>query len=115
MELKKRYAKGLHWQVAYTFGRTIDTGSDVTQGATITEFDGPISNRGLSDLHQKHRLNLNAGWELPFFRNTRGWQQAVAGGWKITGNSTIASGNPFTATSGYDTNADGLANDRPIS
>lgn len=114
VEVKKRFSQGLHWQVAYTFGRTIDTGSDVTQGSTITQNDGPITNRGLSDLHRKHMLNLNAGYELPFFKQSKGWVHATLGGWRLSANSSIGSGNPFTVTAGTDYNADGLANDRPI-
>lgn len=114
VEVKKRFSQGLHWQAAYTFGRTIDTGSDVSQGTTITEQDGPITNRGLSDLHRKHMLNLNAGYELPLFKQSKGLTRVLLGGWRLSANSSIGSGNPFTVTSGTDTNADGLANDRPI-
>ncbi|MBI5084554.1 MAG: TonB-dependent receptor [Acidobacteria bacterium] len=114
IEVKKRYSNSLHWQAAYVFGKTIDTGSDITAGATITENAGPITMRGLSDLHQAHRLNLNAAYTLPWYAKSRGFVHAFLGGWKVSANSTMASGNPFTVTSGYDTNADGLANDRPI-
>jgi hypothetical protein len=114
LEVKKRYNKGYHWQIAYTFGRTIDTGSDVSAGVTITEEDGPITNRGLSDLHRKHSLNLNGAYDLPFFKQSKGLVQVLLGGWKITANSTMASGNPFTVTAGVDLNADGWSNDRPI-
>jgi hypothetical protein len=114
VEIKKRYSKGLHWQVAYTFGRTIDTGTDVSAGVTITEQAGPRSNRGLSDLHQKHRVNLNSAYELPFFKRDKGWRGVALGGWRLSANSTLASGNPFTVTSGVDMNADGVNNDRPL-
>jgi hypothetical protein len=114
IEVKKRYAKGLHWQVAYTWSKSIDTGSDVTSGSPITEFDGPKSTRGLSDLHRAHFLNLNTGYDLPFFRKSKGWRRQALGGWRVTGNSTMASGNPFTVTAGMDINADGVANDRPF-
>jgi len=86
----------------------------VTAGNPLTEFDGPKTTRGLSDFDQRHRLNLNYSYRLPLFNKGRGFRRQVLGGWKISGNNTLASGNPFTATAGYDVNADGLANDRPI-
>ncbi|MCU0247907.1 MAG: hypothetical protein MUC42_15155, partial [Bryobacter sp.] len=113
-EVRKRYSKGLLWQIAYTFGRSIDTGSDITAGNPITEYDGPISNRGLSDFHQQHRANFNWSYRLPWFAGQRGFRNLLMGGWTFTGNATVASGNVFTVTSGYDVNADGVANDRPI-
>ncbi len=114
VSVRQRYRKGLHWMVNYSWSKTIDTGTDVTQGNTLTEFDSARSLRGLSDLHQAHRININYGYQLPFFAKTRGLVKAVLGGWTLSGNHTYATGNPFTVTAGYDVNADGLANDRPI-
>jgi len=109
MTLRQRYKKGLHWMVNYSWSKTIDTGTDVTQGNTLTEFDSARSLRGLSDLHQAHRININYAYQLPFFAKNR-----FIGGWTISGNHTYATGNPFTVTAGYDVNADGVLNDRPI-
>ncbi|MBL8234111.1 MAG: hypothetical protein JNL98_36780, partial [Bryobacterales bacterium] len=114
LSVNKRYSAGLHWSVAYTLGRTIDTGSDVTAGVPISEFGAAINNRALSDFHQKHRLNLNFGYLLPFYKGARGLKGALLGGWTLTGNMTGATANPFTVTTGLDYNADGTANDRPI-
>ncbi|MCU0247908.1 MAG: TonB-dependent receptor, partial [Bryobacter sp.] len=77
LEVRKRYSKGLLWQIAYTFGRSIDTGSDVTAGNPITEYDGPISNRGLSDFHQQHRANFNWSYRLPWFAGQRGFRNLL--------------------------------------
>ena len=114
LEVRKRYSRGLHWQVAYTLGRTIDTGSDVTQGVTVTEFDSSRSLRGLSDFHRKHSANANLSYRLPWFTKDRGWRRTLLGGWTVTGNATLTSGNPFTVSAGYDYNADAVSNDRPI-
>jgi hypothetical protein len=114
MTLRQRYKKGLHWMVNYSWSKTIDTGTDVTQGNTLTEFDSARSLRGLSDLHQAHRININYGYLLPFFGKAKGPKNWVMGGWTVSGNHTYATGNPFTVTAGYDVNADGVLNDRPI-
>lgn len=101
VEVKRRWARGLHWAIAYAWAKTIDTGSDYTAGGAITEFDSARSLRGLSDFDQRHRLNFNYG--VPLYK-----------GWTLSGNATLASGNPFTAAAGYDVNADGVGNDRPV-
>ncbi|MBI3680323.1 MAG: TonB-dependent receptor [Acidobacteria bacterium] len=114
LSVTKRYSRGMHWMASYAFGRTVDTGSDVTAGVTISEFGAGINNRGLSDFDQRHRVNLNYGYLLPFFKKERGLKGIALGGWTLSGNMTFASGNPFTVSAGFDYNADGVANDRPI-
>jgi hypothetical protein len=114
LTLTKRFSNNLSWTVAYTFGKSIDTGSDVSAGTTITEFGAPASNRGLSDFDQRHRANINFTYDMPFFKSARGVKRVVLAGWKVSTNQTYASGNPFTVTAGYDYNADGNANDRPL-
>jgi outer membrane receptor protein involved in Fe transport len=112
--LTKRFSHNLSWTVAYSFSKSIDTGSDVSAGTTITEFGAAASNRGLSDFDQRHRANINFTYDMPFFKRSKGLTRAVLGGWKVSTNQTYASGNPFTVTAGYDYNADGVTNDRPL-
>ncbi len=114
VQVRKRYSKGFHWMLAYSLAKSIDTGSDFSQGVTLSELDSARSLRGLSDFDQRHRANINYGYDLPWFRKDRGWKGYTVGGWSISGNHTYASGNPFTVTAGYDVNADGVTNDRPI-
>ena len=114
VEIKRRYSHGLQWQVAYSFSKSIDTGSDVTQGNSLTELSSARSLRALSDFDQRHRFNGNFSYLLPFWRDGHGLRGRVLGGWTLAGNTTFASGNPFTVTAGYDYNGDGVSNDRPI-
>jgi len=114
LEVKRRYKAGIHWSLAYAWSKTIDTGSDFTQGSGVTTFETARSQRGLSDFDQRHRLNLNYGYRLPWFNKGVGWQRQLLGGWTVSGNNTFAGGNPFTVTAGYDMNADGVVNDRPL-
>lgn len=114
VEVKRRWQNGFHWSLAYAFSKTIDTGSDYTQGSAIAEFDSARSLRGLSDFDQRHRINLTYGYTLPWFSKGRGIARQALGGWRLSGNNTFASGNPFSVLAGYDVNADGVVNDRPI-
>jgi hypothetical protein len=112
--LNKRYSNNFSWAVAYSFSKSIDTGSDVTAGSPLTEDGSARSSRGLSDFDQRHRVNINFTYDVPWFRSRHGLVHTVLAGWKLSTNQTYASGNPFTATAGYDYNADGVSNDRPL-
>jgi outer membrane receptor protein involved in Fe transport len=112
--LNKRLSHNFSGAVAYSFGKTMDTGSDVTAGTTLTEYGASASNRGLSDFDQRHRININFTYDAPWFKRSHGLTRALLAGWKMSTNQTYASGNPFTATAGYDFNADGVTNDRPL-
>jgi hypothetical protein len=112
--VNKRLSHNFSGAVAYSFAKSMDTGSDVTAGVTLTEFGSAASNRGLSDFDQRHRINLNFTYDAPWFKRSRGLTRALLAGWKLSTNQTYATGNPFTATAGYDFNADGFTNDRPL-
>jgi len=114
LSVTKRYSHNMHWRLSYTFGKTMDTGSDVTQGNPLSEFGAAISTRGLSDFDQRHRVNMNFSYSLPKLKAKTALLRQALGGWTLTTNSTFASGNPFTVTAGYDMNADGVTNDRPV-
>jgi hypothetical protein len=114
LTLNKRLSHNLSWMVAYSFSKSLDTGSDVTAGNPITEGGSVASNRGLSDLDQRHRININFTYDTPWFKHANGFTRGALAGWKISTNQTFASGNPFTVTAGYDYNSDGVNNDRPL-
>jgi hypothetical protein len=115
--LTKRFADHFSANVAYSFSKSIDTGSDVSAGSAstpLTETSSAATNRALSDFDQRHRININFTYETHWFAKSRGWLRQTLGGWVLSTNQTFASGNPFTVTAGYDYNADGVSNDRPL-
>ncbi len=114
VSIAQRAWKGVAANISYSWSKSLDTGSDLTQGNPIVEYGPLSSNRGLSDFDQRHRLNLNVTWDMPFLRRQQGILGKALGGWTLTTNQTYASGNPFTVSAGYDLNADGVTNDRPM-
>lgn len=118
--LTKRLSNHFSINVAYSFSKSIDTGSDVSAGSAstpLTETSSAATNRALSDMNQRHRMNLNFTYESPWFGRSQaahGLLRQTLGGWVLSTNQTYASGNPFTVTAGYDYNADGVSNDRPL-
>ncbi len=115
--LVKRLSNNFSANVAYSFSKSIDTGSDVSAGSAstpLTETASAATNRALSDFDQRHRININLTYQTPWFRHSRQFLRQALWGWNLSTNQTFASGNPFTVTAGYDYNADGVSNDRPI-
>ena len=125
----QRGFKGLNLQANYTWSKNIDTGSEATSvgtgdiNAAVSETQGARSLRGFSRLAQPQRLVFSYVYDLPFFRDQKGPASfgglapvigRVLGGWQLAGNTTFASGNPFTVLLGYDLNADGIGGDRPF-
>jgi hypothetical protein len=119
--LKRRFNRGLGFQVGYTFSKSNDTRSfDPTfstvsrgnlQSASSTPFD--INNRRLnyapSDFDRRHVLQATYVYELPVGRGrmfASGIPKAldyVIGGWQIAGTLLWSSGRPFTVYSGANT------------
>lgn len=119
VKLMKRLSNGLSFNAFYTLSKTLDTGSEST--FTVVDTNAPASKkggaaaslRGLSAFHAAHRFVASYSYELPFLRGQQGVVRSVFGGWKITGTTTLQSGNPFSVTLGYDANGDGLGGERP--
>ena len=63
-------------------------------------------NYGLSDHHVAHRFVLSGLYELPFGPGraylTEGVAGAIAGGWALSGITTLSSGLPFTLNLNFD-------------
>lgn len=102
VSVRRRLGSGLQFQGSYTLSKTID---DV-QGTLPTEAlgsvtraldpDNPERDRGLADFHRRHNLQVNAVWQLPFFRSRDGVAGELLRGWTVSGILAALSGNPFT-------------------
>jgi outer membrane receptor protein involved in Fe transport len=117
-QVNKRYSSGFTSQVSYTYGKAVDSGSDVQVGGN------PVSARDLdlewgpADFDVRHRLVANWLWEIPFLKNASGVKRSLLGGWQVNGVVQWQTGYPFsvTTTASYPTgdyNGDGVTNDRP--
>ncbi len=116
--LTKRPTHGLNFQAAYTYGKALDTGSELTymgldSNYPYLEGDTAGSMKGYSLFDTRHRFTITYGYDLPFYKNQQGLLGRVLGGWTLSGTTLYATGNPFTITVGYDLNADGVGMDRP--
>ena len=119
LELQKRFTRDFSGQLAYTYGKALDTGSDATNlGAGDTNITGPNDDfaYGYSRFDTRHRVTLLGSYDLPFFRGQRDLTGQLLGGWKVAATFRYASGTPFTVVdSGTDDiDWDGFQEDRPI-
>jgi hypothetical protein len=111
--LHKRMARGLQFDLNYTYSKSIDLMSDaerITQwgglgGQIINSWD-PKSRRAASDFDLTHQINANWVVELPFGKG-RAWGHdagraldALIGGWQLSGLARWTSGFPLTILNG---------------
>ncbi|MFI5119898.1 MAG: TonB-dependent receptor domain-containing protein [Thermoanaerobaculia bacterium] len=123
LELNKRFSDNWQARVAYTYGKVLDTKPDATSVVPGVGDDGKQASDprnfqadyAVGNADQRHRFVLSAYWSLPYYRSAGGVEQALFGGWSLSGIVTIASGQPYTAILAplVDINNDGnVQNDR---
>ena len=109
--LVQRPIKGLTYQIAYTWSKSIDNGSatfseggeSANTAAASWAFD-PRINRGVSDFNVPHNFVLNSQYDLPVPAavKTHALANTLLGGWQVGGIYTRQSGGPFTLRLGSD-------------
>jgi hypothetical protein len=117
--VRKRYSRGLDFQVAYTVGRAVDTASSFGGGLAFYDLTNLNLNRGLSDFDVRQKVAGSVLYEFPSYKGGAGALGKLLGGWQI-GAATIAqAGQPYSIVcfasrgSGCDWNADGFGYDAP--
>jgi hypothetical protein len=106
--LDKKMAHGLQFQVAYTYGKSIDDSSSTIAGDTFEQglnslfWFAPKSLRGSSDYQVLHTVSVNTLWAIPTPKSWTGIAHTALGGWQMGGIVTYNSGIPTTAIIGGD-------------
>jgi len=96
--LAHRFGKGLYFQSAYTWSKSIDDVSTASV-AFLTRVNNQTdagASRGLSDFDRRQRFVTSASYQLPFFASASGVTKAVLGGWEASGVIILQSGAPFS-------------------
>jgi hypothetical protein len=109
VSLRKRFSKGLQFDLNYTWSHSIDNQSSIANtvaGGLVCDITNLRACRGNSDFDIRHLVNANFIYELPFGRGRMwasgapGWANQVIGGWEVTGIYAYRSGQAFTTTTG---------------
>jgi hypothetical protein len=104
--LEKRFAKGLQFQLAYTFSKSIDQASSFENLLDPVDFR---RTRSLSLFDARQRFVLSYFWEFPVPKYS-GAKGKVLDGWAMSGITTYQTGFPIRITSFSDSELFGDVN-----
>jgi hypothetical protein len=93
--LEKRFAKGLQFQGAYTFSKSIDQASSFENILDPVDFG---RTRSLSLYDARQRFVLSYFWEFPIPKYS-GAKEKILNGWAMSGITTYQTGFPIRITS----------------
>jgi hypothetical protein len=96
--LAHRFSRGLYFQSAYTWAKSIDDVSTASV-AFVTRVNNQTdaaASRGLSDFDRRQRFVTSGVYQLPFFGSANGFTKAALGGWEASGVLILQSGTPFS-------------------
>ncbi len=108
--VSRRMSRGLYFQGAYTFSKTVDNVSgslstdelNVTRngqggGNLLNSQKDPFQNKARGDFDRPHRLAISYSYDLPVPDGSF-WNNQFFKGWAISGIITYQSGLPFSIT-----------------
>lgn len=148
VEAQKRMSNGLEFQTSYTHSKLMDVNSELFAGCSTiggqtapyysTTNSRPSLEYGRSSFDHAHAVKFNATYEVPLFKNRKGFVGQALGGWHVgtlvqlysghpvtiwdgrtryaardANNSKVLDANGIPINLGGDYNLDGVANDRP--
>lgn len=98
IDVEKRFSRGLQFQVAYTWSKSIDDASSFENILNPLDFR---RSRSLSLFDARHRLVFSYYYQLPAFSLT-GAADKLLNGWGLSGIVSFQSGFPIRITSSDD-------------
>ena len=121
VNFKKRFAKGLQYQAAYTWSHLIDNSTAEVASTFLTprraeDFFNLNTEKASSALDRRQRFTLSLVYDAPWFKGSNNWMlKNLAGNWEVAPIYTYESPELFTPESGVDSNLNGdSAPDRTI-
>jgi len=99
--LQRRLNAGLQLGAAFTYGKTIDSGSTVTGDGFARDQRGiyaydPEFRRGLASFDVRKSFTANVSYELPWGRGLTGAAALLAKGWQVNSIVTLTDGFPLS-------------------
>jgi len=98
--VNRRFARGVSFNVFYTFGKSLDNASSIGGGGggTVAQDDTNLrAERGLSSFNATHSLTTNFVLQSPIRERSGGKWSALGRGWNLMAGTTLRSGTPLTA------------------
>jgi hypothetical protein len=96
--LAHHMARGLYFQSAYTYSKSIDDVSTASVAflTRVNNQNDAAASRGLSDFDRRQRFVTSAVYQMPFFSHANGFTKSALGGWEASGVVVLQSGAPIT-------------------
>jgi hypothetical protein len=93
-----KFSKGLYFQSAYTYAKSIDDVSTASVAfiTRVNDQNSGEASRGLSDFDHRQRFVTSFNYDLPFWAERHDAAGYVLGGWGITSVIIAQSGSPIT-------------------
>jgi Carboxypeptidase regulatory-like domain len=91
--VRKQFSHGFLMQAAYTWSKSLTNSFVNTANSNLSTDTN--QQYGPSSFNRPHRLIVNYGYDLPFGKQ-KGFAGKVAGGWNISGVTTVQAGLPMT-------------------
>jgi len=116
VKVQKRFSQGLTFLGSYTYSHCLSI-QDEGQSGSIQNPYNWSADKGSCDFNIPHIFVFSYAYQIPYGRgmhwgsSANGVENAILGGWQISGITTAESGLPFTATA----NATDVANINPSS
>jgi len=116
IKVQKRFSQGLSFLASYTYSKCLSIQDEGQSGSIQNPYDWDLD-KGDCDFNFPQVFVFSYAYELPFghgkhFGNgISGAENAILGGWQVSGITTLESGAAFTA----DANATDVANIDPSS
>jgi len=119
--LQMRYAgrflnNSLSVNGSYTFGKTLDNTSEVfafgTEGNIISSnpYNYLAGEKSISNLHRKHLASLTFIYDVPFYKEQKGFIGHLLGGYQLNGNFVYNSARPYTPSQVFSVSFLGVGN-----
>lgn len=110
VQLNRRFANGIQYQVAYTWSHNIDNSTMEVASSLLTprrpaDFANLAAEKADSALDRRHRLALSVIYEAPWCRRSRNWfAHNLLGNWEFAPIYIYESPEYYTVQSGVDAN-----------
>lgn len=99
---QRRFARGSQVNIAYTWAKNLTDNQTDRSTAPQNPYD-IRAEYGRAQLDRRHVFTANAIYELPFYREQRGFIGKLLGGYQVSSIVQLYSGIPLTVTtSGFD-------------
>lgn len=101
VSLNHRVSKGLTFGLAYTYSKNL-TNNTADRSAGVPDAYNFAYNYGPASLNTPHVFVANYVYDLPFFKDQKGFVGHVLGGWEVSGITTVQSGQSLSITQSND-------------